>query len=173
MDFRSDHPGLLWNPVRKRKRRRRRRRKGGWGYLGEYARRRALREEWAAGGGRGEGKGAGGNLECPSALQPHSRLQPAGEEEEGKEEGSRTAQIEDRDVRKAENKEKHCFLSELVWVLVWTRIMQEDVSVNKIISRKLFKILSKVWNLGSCTRAQTGDTVLQFSKTEQYPFVFC
>lgn len=54
--------------------------KEGRGYLGESARRTALRDEWAAGGGSGEGKGGGGNLESPSALQPHSRLQPTGEE---------------------------------------------------------------------------------------------
>lgn len=66
-------------------------------------------------GGRGEGKGAGGNLESPSALQPHSRLQQAREEEEGEAERRRAAQREDRDVRKVEDKEKHCCLSELVW----------------------------------------------------------
>lgn len=41
------------------------------------------------GGGRGEGKGGGGNLERPSALQPHSRLQPAGEEEVEEEPGEK------------------------------------------------------------------------------------
>lgn len=44
----------------------------GWGYLGESARRTALREEWAVGGGRGEGTGGEGNLESTSALQLHS-----------------------------------------------------------------------------------------------------
>ncbi len=69
------------------------------------------------GGGRGEGKGGGGNLESPSALQPHSRLRRARKEEEergGRRKQERAAQREDRGVSKVGEKEKLCSQSVLV-----------------------------------------------------------